>query len=182
MIGKSKVNVITPEKQNTYEELLSGSLNSMYHLGYQLTQNTEETKDLVQEASLRAYRFFDKYEQGTNFKAWILTILRNTFINNYRKKVRQPHKVNYDEVESYVPAPEMSTFEEEVFSEDLSSHIESLPEEMRSVINLYYVEQLSYKEIAKVMDCPLGTVMSRLYMSKQLLKKKLSKSVHQNAK
>ena len=161
-------------KKKEYQELVLENMNSMYGLAYRMTQNHEDANDLVQEASLRGYRFFGKYEKGTNFKAWILTVLRNIFINQYRKRVKEPYKVNYDDVESFVSLPEISGFEEEVFGEDVQRSLDSMPEEMRTAINLFYVEGLSYKEIAGVMGCPVGTVMSRLHTARQLLKKKLS--------
>lgn len=161
------------DKNKEYQELLLASMNSMFSLAYRMTRNYDDAKDLVQEAALRGLRFYGKFEWGTNFKAWILTILRNIFINQYRKNVREPAKVNYDDVESFVSLPAISGFAEEVFGEDVQKALDQMPEEMRTAVNLFYVEGLSYKEIAKVMDCPIGTVMSRLHMARQLLKKRL---------
>ncbi|MCA9409292.1 MAG: sigma-70 family RNA polymerase sigma factor [Candidatus Omnitrophica bacterium] len=156
-----------------FEENLMQSFNSLYNLAYRLTMNREEANDLVQEASLRAFRFYNKYEQGTNFKAWILTILRNTFINQYRKINREPSKVNYHDLENYVSSESLSSLQDEVFGESLQKSIDLLPEELKSVINLFYVEGFSYKEIAQVMRCPIGTVMSRLHTARQILKQRL---------
>lgn len=160
-------------KKREYEEQLMTCMNSMYNLGYRLTMNRDDAADLVQEASMRGYRFYDKFEPGTNFKGWILTILRNLFINQYRKKKREPAKVNYDELENFIGAPEMSGVAEEIFGEEMQNAIDQLPEEMRSALTLFYVDGFAYKEIAEIMRCPIGTVMSRLYMAKQHLKKKL---------
>jgi len=157
-----------------FEENLLESMNSLYNLGYRLTNNREAASDLVQDASLRAFRFYYQFEKGTNFKGWILTILRNTFINQYRKKVKEPAKVSYHAVEGFVEMPQISGFAEEVFGENLQKSVGDLPEELRTAVILFYVEELSYKEIAKVMKCPIGTVMSRLYMAKQMLKMKLT--------
>lgn len=148
-------------------------MDSMYNLGYRLTMNREDANDLVQEAAMRGYRFYDKFEPGTNFKGWILTILRNLFINQYRKKKREPAKVNYEELENFIGAPDINGAAEEIFGEELQSAIDQLPEEMRTALTLFYVDGFAYKEIAAIMRCPIGTVMSRLYMAKNNLKKKL---------
>lgn len=169
------------EKQKKeFEENLLEAMNSMYNLAYRMTYNNrEEASDLVQETSMRAFRFYHQYEKGTNFKAWILTILRNTYINQYRKKKKEPAKVNYDELENYIAIPDSKGFEEEVFGESLQRCVNELPEDLKTVVTLYYVDELSYKEISKVMKCPIGTVMSRLYMARQFLKKKLKESMSQ---
>jgi RNA polymerase sigma-70 factor (ECF subfamily) len=146
-----------------FKEYLLANMNSMYNLALRLTGNREEAGDLVQEASLRAYRYYDQFQPGTNFKAWILTIVRNLFINQYRKKRREPpfiHMDQYENPENFVPVPAMSGCEEEVFSEHIHLAVEKLPEELRTAVILYFVEGLSYKEISQVMDCPMGTVMS----------------------
>lgn len=148
-------------------------MDSMYNLGYRLTLNREDANDLVQEAAMRGYRFYDKFEPGTNFKGWILTILRNLFINQYRKRKREPSKVNYDDLENFIGAPDIGGATEEIFGEELQSAIDQLPEEMRTALTLFYVDGFAYKEIAAIMRCPIGTVMSRLYMAKHNLKKKL---------
>lgn len=148
-------------------------MDSMYNLGYRLTLNREDANDQVQEAAMRGYRFYDKFEPGTNFKGWILTILRNLFINQYRKRKREPSKVNYDDLENFIGAPDIGGATEEIFGEELQSAIDQLPEEMRTALTLFYVDGFAYKEIAAIMRCPIGTVMSRLYMAKHNLKKKL---------
>ena len=161
-----------------FDELLLESMNSMYNLAYRMTNNREDAQDLVQETSLKAHRFYDKFQKGTNFKAWVLTILRNTFINNYRKKVKEPSKVSYDVIENYVGTSKITGLEEEVFGENLQQSINKLPEELRTVVTLFYVDGFAYKEIAKIMNCPIGTVMSRLHMARQLLKKSLTNLMH----
>ncbi len=160
--------------QKEFEELLMANMGSMYNLAQRMTGNRDDSYDLVQEASLRAFRNFDKFEKGTNFKAWVLTVLRNIYINQYRKKVKEPYKVNYDDFSDYVGVPATTGLQEEIFGESLQNCIDQLSEDLKSVITLFYVDGLSYKEIAKVMDCPIGTVMSRLYMARHLLKKRLT--------
>lgn len=171
---------LTDDDKKLFEGLLTQSMNSMYGLACHLTLNEQEARDLVQEASLRAWRFFDKFEQGTNFKSWILTILRNLFINEYRKRKSGLQRVEVENLENIAGDVRIDTRadQDEAFGELLQKHVESLPEEMRAVIGLYYAEGLSYKDIAGIMECPVGTVMSRLFQAKQVLRKKLSVKVH----
>lgn len=158
-----------------FEEQVLEHIDSLYNLAIRMTQNKQDAEDLVQEAVLRAYRFFHNFERRTNFKAWIMTILRNIYINQYRKRIKEPMKVEFEEVEDFISFPEISGAQEEIFSETVKSSIDKLPEELRITITLFYVDGFSYKEIAKVMDCPVGTVMSRLYTARQVLKRELCK-------
>ena len=161
------------ELRREFEENLLAQLDSLYNFAYRLTQNREEANDLVQEASLRGYRYFHQFEPGSNFKGWIFAILRNIFINQYRKKHKEPTLVNYEDMEEFISVPEATGVTEEIFSESVQKSVDELPEELRTVIILFYLEGLSYKEIAQIIHCPIGTVMSRLFMSRQLMKKKL---------
>lgn len=157
-----------------FEERLLEYIDSLYHLAIRMVQNRRDAEDLVQETTLRAYRFFHRFRPGTNFKAWIVTILRNVFINEYRKRIREPQRLDFEEVKDFISLPEINGAQEEIFSEDVKSSIDKLPEELRTSIILFYAEEFSYKEIAKIMDVPVGTVMSRLYTARQTLKKQLS--------
>jgi len=161
------------QEDKEFEESLLENMNSLYNLAYRLTFNRDDAFDLVQEASLRAHRFYHKFEKGTNFKAWILTICRNIFINQYRKRVKEPSKVSYEAIEGFVAMPQTGGAIEEIFGENVQRSIDQLPEELKTATTLFYVDDFSYKEIAKIMNCPIGTVMSRLHMAKQLLKKSL---------
>ncbi|MFT7538922.1 MAG: RNA polymerase sigma-70 factor (ECF subfamily) [Lysobacterales bacterium] len=157
-----------------FEENLLKAMNSMYNLALRLTRNTADAADLVQDASLRGFRFYHQYTQGTNFKGWILTIVRNLFINSYRKKVKEPAKIDYDEFEGVIGSTALSGMQEEVFGESVQVSMDKLPEELRTVLTLFYVEGFSYREIANIMKCPQGTVMSRLHTAKKALKKSLT--------
>ena len=161
------------KSKESLEENLLEHIDSLYNFAYRLTRNREEAEDIVQEASLRGLKSYHKFAEGTNFKAWMFTIVRNVFINEYRKKSREPLKVNYEEVENFISLPEFTGLEEELFSEALQQSLGQLPEELRTTLMLFYVEELSYKEIAEVMKCPIGTVMSRLFMARQCMKKKM---------
>lgn len=161
------------EFKESFEDNLLQHIDSLFNFAFRLTRNREQAEDLVQEASLRGFKAYHKFAEGTNFKAWMFTILRNTYINAYRKRSREPVKVNYEEVENFVSLPEVTGFEEELFSEVLQQSLDQLPEELRTTLMLFYVEGLSYKEISEVMKCPVGTVMSRLFMARQCMKKKM---------
>ncbi len=181
--------VITPEKKEKFEEIAFDFMDSLYSTALRLTRNTEEAEDLVQDTYLRAFRFFDKFQEGTNFKAWIFKIMTNTFINKYRKKVRTPQQVqldkvafgleNEDEKEEKVEQIEWSGFDEEryeeLFDDDIKSALSQLSEEFRIVVLLADIEGFSYKEIAEIIDRPNGTVMSRLFRGRRMLQKILDK-------
>ena len=165
-----------------FEEKVLETIDALYNLAIQLTQNRQDAEDLVQDVTLRAYRYFHRFERGTNFKAWIMTIMRNLYINRYRKRLKEPVKVEFEEVENFISFPEISGVQEEIFSEIIRNSIDKLPEELRMVITLFYVDGFTYKEIAKITEVPLGTVMSRLYTARQILKRQLSKSMLKEAR
>jgi RNA polymerase sigma-70 factor, ECF subfamily len=175
----------TEDQKIIFEEIAFEHMDSLYSTALRLTRNTEEAEDLIQDAYLRAYRFFDKFEQGTNFKAWIFKILTNTFINKYRKKVRTPQQVQLEKVEFGLESAEppegheWSGFDEEnyaeLFDDDIKSALSQLSEDFRMVILLADVELFSYKEIADIIDRPIGTVMSRLFRGRKMLQKILEK-------
>jgi len=168
------------QKRKDFEAEALEHLDAAYKTAYHLTRDPVGAEDLVQETYLRAFRFWDQYEKGTNCRAWLLRILRNTFINQYRKRKAQPARVDYTELDRYydqlvdaatVPKPKDPS--EELFSnlidEEIVEAIEQLPEEFRQVVILSDLQDLSYKEIAEVLDCPVGTVRSRLNRGRKLL-------------
>ncbi len=170
------------EYKEKFEQIAFEHMDSLYSTALRMTRNTEEAEDLVQDTYMRAFRFFDKYQQGTNFKAWIFKILTNTFINRYRKKTRTPQKVQFEKVEfgienpdGYQETAEWTGFDEsnyeELFDDDIRSALSQLSEEFRMVILLADVEGFSYKEIADIIDRPIGTVMSRLFRGRKMLQK-----------
>jgi RNA polymerase sigma-70 factor, ECF subfamily len=183
---KENIILVSEEAKKKFEEIAFEHMNSLYSTALRMTRNTMEAEDLVQDTYLRAYRFFDKFEEGTNFKAWVFKILTNTFINKYRKKVRTPQSVQLEKVEfgladeedKQEPA-EWSGYEEEryqeLFDDDVKAALSQLTEEFRIVIILADIEGFSYKEIADMIDRPIGTVMSRLFRGRRILQRILDK-------
>jgi RNA polymerase sigma-70 factor (ECF subfamily) len=149
-----------------------------------MTGDSDDANDLVQDTYLKAFRFFDKFERGTNSKAWLFRILKNTFINNYRKKSKEPNKVDYEEVENFYEnvkpfSSDSSHLEKEIYDnlldDEISNAIASLPDDFKTVIILSDIEGFTYDEIADFVDCPVGTVRSRLHRARKMLFAKLYK-------
>ncbi|MDX1577430.1 MAG: sigma-70 family RNA polymerase sigma factor [Gemmatimonadota bacterium] len=155
-------------------------LDALYGLALRLTGGDEaRSHDLVQEAMLKAYRAWDDYELGTNCRAWLMTILRNTFINEFRSKQRRPTPVEFEEVAERSVFPELrdtdpeGRFFERIVDEEVVEAIQDLPEAFRVPLVLSDVEGLSYQEIAEAMDIPVGTVKSRLFRARRRLQREL---------
>jgi RNA polymerase sigma-70 factor (ECF subfamily) len=166
-----------------FEALALGHLDSLFACGLRMTRDPRDSEDLVQDTMLAAYRFFDKFEPGTNIKAWLFKILTNTFINKYRKRVREREVrdlVEKDETPSLMSEdvaeksrdPEMAILGALV-SDDVKRALDGVPYDYRLAVVLCDLEEFSYKEIADIMDCPVGTVMSRLHRGRRLLQKSL---------
>jgi len=183
---KDKSVMVSEEAKRRFEEIAFEHMDSLYSTALRMTRNAEEAEDLVQDTYLRAFRFFEKFEEGTNFKAWIFKILTNTFINKYRKKVRTPQSVQLDKVEFGLESDddskaegEWAGFDEEryegLFDDEVKAAMAQLSEEFRIVIILADIEGFSYKEIADMIDRPIGTVMSRLFRGRRVLQRVLEK-------
>jgi RNA polymerase sigma-70 factor (ECF subfamily) len=136
----------------------------------------------VQETYLKAYRFWDKYEPGTNIRAWLFRILKNSYINRYRKESKAPDTVDFEDVQNYYPSirdegSESGDLQGNVFNrlleDDVSQAIAELPDDFRTVVILCDIEGLTYEEIAAFVDCPLGTVRSRLHRGRKMLRTRL---------
>ena len=160
-------------------------LDSLYASALRMTRNPADAEDLVQETMLRAYRSFDRFEEGTNLKAWLFRIMTNAYINTYRKKQREPKKVSADEIEDFDLYQELKDHDDQfsqtperivldsLVDSDIIEAIDDLPEQFRLAVVLSDVEGFSYAEMAEIMDVPLGTVMSRLHRGRKALQKRL---------
>ena len=192
-------------------------VDALYNTAYRMTRNAQDAEDLVQETYLKAYRYYDKFEEGTNFKAWLFKILKNTFINNYRKKQKTPPQSDFADIEdafetqvgeelsAQVKGPEDDFFddpltkaarraireaepdgellreldqdgkllEDRALEEDVKEALENLDPTYRLPVILADLEGFSYKEIAEILEVPLGTVMSRLYRGRKNLELQL---------
>ncbi|TVP47998.1 MAG: sigma-70 family RNA polymerase sigma factor [Mongoliibacter sp.] len=170
------------EKNNIFDNEFMPHIDSMYNFGYRLTFDEDDAKDLVQDTYLKAYRFINSFEQGTNAKAWLFRILKNSFINDYRKKSKQPAKVDYQEVETYYNSDDVDygittdlrvDAVKDMLGDEISNALNSLAVDFRTVIILCDLEGFTYEEMAKILDIPIGTVRSRLHRARNLLKEKL---------
>ncbi len=174
----------TNRAKQEFESLALAQLDSLYSAALRLTKNERDAEDLVQDTCMRAFRFFDKFERGTNIKAWLFKILTNTFINRYRRKVKERTLVEGSERDAvherfisrdasdFAANPEQYFFDR-LLSDDVLMAMDSLPIEFRLVVILADLQEFSYKEIADILECPVGTVMSRLFRGRKLLQKTL---------
>ncbi|HET6527548.1 MAG TPA: sigma-70 family RNA polymerase sigma factor, partial [Balneolaceae bacterium] len=170
------------QKQEDFEDEIIPQLDAMYNFALRLTSDPSDAEDLVQDTIVKAFRFFSSYEKGTNAKAWLFRILKNSYINNYRKKSKQPNQVDYDEVATFYETiraerTDTSDLEDKMFrdliDDDITSALDKLPEDFRTVVLLCDIEGFTYEEIANMLDVPIGTIRSRLHRGRNLLKAEL---------
>ncbi len=180
------------ERKREFEAIALEHTDALFNLAWNLTRNRKDAEDLVQESYLRAYRFFDSFQQGTHIKAWLFRILRNTFINRYRAAKVRPDEVDFGKIESgyekgieedFLQAnqpvsPERAVMDG-VLDDEIQTAMDQLPEEYRSVVVMALIEEMSYKEIAAALSIPLGTVMSRLYRGRKQLQAALMEFARQ---
>lgn len=173
----------TPELQE-FEKVALIHIDELYATALRYTKSEKDAEDLVQETFLKAYTNFHRYEQGTNCRAWLFTILTNTFINRFRRKKKEREILNADDlrnVEQNFIDRERAEFYQNpekgalfrTFSTDMKTALASLPEEFRTVVVLADLNDFSYKEIAHILDVPVGTVMSRLFRGRKLMRRNL---------
>jgi RNA polymerase sigma-70 factor (ECF subfamily) len=169
------------EKRAEFERQALVHTDALYGAAYRLTRNARDAEDLVQDSLLRAYRFWDSFEQDSNCKAWLLRIVTNTFINEYQRKKRSREVLDAATAEqdatdgvlvhadaSDRQSPERAMLDKSV-SDDVQRALDALPDDFRTAVVLCDVQGLSYKEIAEIMGTPVGTVMSRLFRGRKLL-------------
>lgn len=167
------------ERRAGFEKEALVHLDALYRVALRLSGNPSDAEDLVQETMLRAYRSWERYTPGTNAKGWLLTILRHLFINEYRRRSRHPETVDVDTIEPFALFQEVQeedpqgAFFDRIVDDEVLRAVDQLPEAFREAVTLSDVEGLSYEEVAKVLDVPVGTVKSRLYRGRRQLQAKL---------
>ena len=170
----------TPE----FESQVLEHVDTLYGVALRLTRNRSDAQDLTQEALLRALRFHDKFKPGTHVRAWLLTILRNTFINEYRRQARRPVTVELtgrealpergpDPAVGYLPESVKEANLLDLLEEDIRDAVDALPEGHRTTVIMADLQGLTYQEIAEKLKCPVGTVMSRLHRGRRALRTSL---------
>lgn len=152
--------------------------NALYNYALKISGNSDDAQDLVQETYYKAYRHFDKFQAGTNSKAWMFMILKNSFINDYRKSKREPYKLDYEQIQNFYENVKSDRAQEnnldkeyynDLLDDELTAAIDQLPTKMREVFLLCDLEGYSYEETAEFVNCPIGTVRSRLHRARHML-------------
>ena len=179
----SKPRYTDEEKHRIFNQEFMPQIDSMYNFAYRLTNDEDDANDLLQDTYMKAFRFINSFQQGTNAKAWLFRILKNSFINDYRKKSKEPSKIDYQEVETVYNSNEDAEVEsttdlrieavQDLIGDEVATALNSLPVDFRTVIILCDIEGFTYEEMAKILDIPIGTVRSRLHRARNLLKEKL---------
>lgn len=182
--------VENPKLTSTFKKLCLENINALYCAGLRMTRNREDAEDLVQETYVKAVRSAHLFNEELNGRAWLFKILTNSFRDSYRKRVKAPIKVELDDQGEYVlydqytnsfpekdPAVSIDEFMHKFLDDEVKEAIEYLPEQFRLVVILADLEDFSYKEIAEIIDAPIGTVMSRLFRGRKLLQKALMEYV-----
>ncbi|HOV99371.1 MAG TPA: sigma-70 family RNA polymerase sigma factor [Bacteroidota bacterium] len=166
------------EKYQEFEREAIPHKGILYNFALRTTGNVEDARDLLQETYMKAFRFWDKYEKGTNIRAWLFRIMKNTYINRYRKEVREPSMVDYDDIDNFYESvrdqvKDSSDLQKNLYSNTLSDEVtealQALPDDFRTVVILCDLEGLSYEEISDFLNCPVGTVRSRLHRGRKIL-------------
>jgi RNA polymerase sigma factor (sigma-70 family) len=179
----------TPQKHAEFKQTMMPYSDMLYSYGYYLTNDKDDANDLLQDTYMKAFRFYDRFEQGTNAKAWLYRIMRNTYINEYRRLKRLPELVTYDEqISAYQMTPRdtrddndlRDQIENRMFGDEISVAIASLPEKFKSVVVLRDIEDMPYEEIAEALQIPVGTVRSRLHRARALMFGKLKEYAKQH--
>ena len=174
--------------RSEFEALALPHLDSLYRTALRMARKPEEAEDLVQETYMKAFRSFATFDPQTNIRAWLFKILTNSYINRYRKQQLNPVRTRLDDVGAFLRSEQASEAAAEAlaapdlagpgfgeqFDAEVKRALDELPEEFRLVVIMALVEGLRYKEIAGALDCPVGTVMSRLYRGRQMLRRRLA--------
>ena len=179
------------EKMKRFEEIFIPYLDNLYNMALRLTRNPADAEDLVQETYLKAFKFRESFKANTNAKAWLMTIMMNTFRTDYRKLQKEPSKVDFDDLENFIPLKEstrerkpankseirnmenITEYMKSVVSDDIIKALESVPVRFRIPVLLSDAEQFDYREISEILGINIGTVKSRIFRGRKLLKKNL---------
>jgi RNA polymerase sigma factor (sigma-70 family) len=172
------------KKDEIFDNELLPHVDALTTFAFHLTYNEEDARDLVQDTFLKAYKSIDSYVEGTNSKAWLFKILKNAYINEYRKKSKRPTEVDFEDFLAYLEKDDLTNqgaqdFRMDVFKNQMGDEvtiaINSLPMDFKTVILLCDIEEFTYEEISKITDIPIGTVRSRLHRGRKMLREKLMK-------
>ena len=188
---KNALGINKEQKLNEFEALAFPIMDRLYSTALRMTKDPLEAEDLVQDTYMRAWLYFDNFEPGTNFHGWIFRILTNNFINECRNKKRAPSRADFEMTCATFASdttneidknnePEFNTNYQELFEDNITAALDKLPEHYRITVLLSDVNDLKYKEIAEVLDCPIGTVMSRINRGRQILAKSLKRYAQKN--
>ena len=182
-----KDNKMNSRERDAFHEEAVPHIDALYGTALRLTKSESDAEDLIQETMLKAFRYFDKYENGTNCKAWLFKIMHNTFINRYRKKQKRKEYLiddDYRPLQERAEAPKHTPFHEnfeseeqlyfKMFGDEVKNALQEVPVDFRMVVLLADLQDFAYKEIAEIMECPIGTVMSRLYRGRRMLQSQLA--------
>ena len=170
------------QRDAQFESEFMPFINPLYNFAFRLSLDEDDANYLVQDTYLKAYRFFDSYQPGTNAKAWLFRILKNTFINEFRRKSKQPTKVDYQEVEGTYNSDDVednhtsdvrAETAQDFVGDEVAKALNDIDVDFRTVIVLCDLEGFTYEEMAKILDIPIGTVRSRLHRARNLLKERL---------
>lgn len=181
-MGNARSNLSEQKRHSIFEQEFMPHLDAMYNFAYRITYDEDVAKDLIQDTCFKAFRFIETFEEGTNAKAWLFRILKNCFINEYRKKNKVPSMVDYQDVETYYNSDDVNEvitndlrvdMLEEMLGDEVSNALNSLAVDFRIVIILCDLEGFTYEEMSKILDIPIGTVRSRLHRARNLLREKL---------
>ena len=182
MNNKINSNDVDTKLRQNFENETVPHKNALYNYALKMVRNVEDAQDLLQETYYKAYKYYHQFENGTNSKAWMFMILKNTFINNYRKSMREPAKIDYDLIEDFyenIKSDKAQSnnldleFYQNLFDDELSAALSKLPVKMREVFLLCDLEGYAYEEIAEIVNIPVGTVRSRLHRARRILQEEL---------
>ena len=181
-MGSAKSSYSEEQKYRIFETEFLPHIDAMYNFAYRITYDEDTAKDLLQDTYYKAFRFIESFHQGTNAKAWLFRILKNSFINEFRKKNKEPSMIDYQDVETYYNSDDVNEVItsdlrvevlQDMIGDEVSNALNSLAVDFRIVIILCDLEGFTYEEMSKILDIPIGTVRSRLHRARNLLREKL---------